>query len=421
MITKGSEKGKILFEIYESQAQMQNDFLKDITQKINSNSINSEEFAPQEINIQEAQREDLLTLEFENKSEADEIFLSNTFREIYNIKSKIKYNNYNINSVNFDKIEKSLEDRLIKKAKFLKTDEIIEMKFSEEDYFDDGINEFNKIIKPKNLDDKEKMAFLKFYEKIKTNLTSCLEINSNLKNIIKFINKDIKTKKNKSLSDIIKEYPDKINDYLKEFLTKNTIINLYNLVALIIFFENLYFELAIEKNNQYKEQLDQDTKDKIDKYYKEKNGQLITKEKLSLIIVKFIINIINNGTEIIKLNDNLFDCLNNRFLWKNETFEDKRFTKELGEYKDLNIYVKNSYDFYCEICSDYRDKFKNENQEILAKIKDEENDKKLKDKEDEIAKQKEKLETPNDKDNEGNTDMAADVDEGDYEGLEDFD
>ena len=421
LITKGSEKGKILFEIYESQAQMQNDFLKDITQKINSNSINSEEFAPQEINIQEAQREDLLTLEFENKSEANEIFLSNTFREIYNIKSKIKYNNYNINSVNFDKIEKSLEDRLIKKAKFLKTDEIIEMKFSEEDYFDDGINEFNKIIKPKNLDDKEKMAFLKFYEKIKTNLTSCLEINSNLKNIIKFINKDIQTKKNKSLSDIIKEYPDKINDYLKEFLTKNTIINLNNLVALIIFFENLYFELAIEKNNQYKEQLDQDTKDKIDKYYKEKNGQLITKEKLSLIIVKFIINIINNGTEIIKLNDNLFDCLNNRFLWKNETYLDKRFTKELGEYKDLNIYVKNSYDFYCEICSDYRDKFKNENQEILAKIKDEENDKKLKDKEDEIAKQKEKLETPNDKDNEGNTDMAADVDEGDYEGLEDFD
>ena len=35
---------------------------------------------------------DLLTLEFENRSESNEIFLMNTFREIYGNNSKVKYN-----------------------------------------------------------------------------------------------------------------------------------------------------------------------------------------------------------------------------------------------------------------------------------------------------------------------------------------
>ena len=169
----------------------------------------------------------------------------NTFREIYGNNSKVKYNNYNLFSVDFDKIEKLFEDTLIRNACFLKTDEIVEMKYSGEEFLNDGIFEFNKNIKPESLDEKVKMEFLIFYEKnLQTNLTSCLEIDEGLKNIVLYINKNInKINKSKSLSDIINEggFPYKINDELKEFLKNNTNIIVDKLSNLIIYFENLYF------------------------------------------------------------------------------------------------------------------------------------------------------------------------------------
>lgn len=139
------EKGAKLIEIYKEYAQNQNNLLRDIIDKINA--INNDVLECQEIYIQEAQKRDLVILNFENKSESDNIFLINTYREIYDNNSKIKYNNYNLYSVDFDKIEKILEDTLIRNVCLLKMDEIIEMKYSEEDFLNDGISEFNKNIK----------------------------------------------------------------------------------------------------------------------------------------------------------------------------------------------------------------------------------------------------------------------------------
>ena len=183
MIDGSIEKGKKFIEKYKEYAENQNDLLKDIIEKINA--VNIDALECQEINIQEAQGGDLLTLKLENKNESDEIFLMNTYREIYDYNSKVKYNNYNLYSVNFDKIEKLLEDNLIKNACFLKVDEIIEMKYLEEGFLNDDISEFNKNIKQlENLNEKDKMEFLIFYEKnLQANLITCLEINEELKNM----------------------------------------------------------------------------------------------------------------------------------------------------------------------------------------------------------------------------------------------
>ena len=384
LINETTERGKIYIEMYKDYAKIHNDLLSETINKINA--INYDIFECPEINIQEAQKEDLLILDFGDKSEFNEIFLMNIFREIYNANSNIKYDNYNLYSVDFDKIEKILEETLVKNACFLKTDEIIEMKYSGEDFLNDGLTEFIEN-KTKNdlkgsLDEKDKKVFLDFYEKkLNNNLVSCLEIHEGLQFIIKYANKNIKRIHfNKSLYDIVNGsgFPYKICDDLKEFLESNTNLILIKLSDLIIYLEQLYFELAMKNKKEYKEKLEEDTKNKIDVYFREKI-QFITKVKLSPSIIKFLLNIImnqkNNKNDIIDNNDNLFEYLNNRFLWDNETLSDNRFTKEMEELKNLNIYIKNAYEFYTYIANEFKDNLEHEKSDILEKIKRDEEQK----------------------------------------------
>ena len=384
LIDRSSKVGKLYIDMYERYAESQNNLLNEIIEKINISNYDT--FECQEINIQDAQRGDLLILEFENKSEFTEILLSNTFREIYNANFKIKYNNYNLFSIDFEKIEKILEDTLIRNACILKTDEIAEMKYSGEEFLNDGISDLNTSVKPTNLDEKDKTVFVDFYEKkLKTNLDSCLEVNEGLKNIIAYINKNIKKINNsKGVNTIITEggFTYELNNDLKSFLKDNTNIIISKLTNLTIYLEKLYFELAIDrKGGEYKVKLDDSTKEKIQKYYEDKTGQLITKDKLSITIIRFILNDLMNQNNdkaknrLFESDDNLFDILANKFLWEKSVVEDSKFAGEIEEYKKLGIYVKNTYDFYMYIAVESINKFENEVKEILGKIKVKKNQK----------------------------------------------
>ena len=402
LINSTTENG-LFIDLYKEYADNQNNLLNEIINKINT--VNYENFECQEINVQEAQEEDLLFLDFENSSELNEIFLMNTFRETYNIvfgRQIIKYDNYNLYSVDFDTIEKILEDTLIKNSFFLNTNEIIEMKYSGEEFLNDGTFEFNTNIPKKSLEEKDKKEFIIFYEKyLENNLISCFEIHENLKNIIKYINKsNKKIQPSKSLNDIInEEYAPKINEDLKEFLKNNTDITINKLSELISFLENLYFELAMEKRTEFREKMDESTKNKIDEYYREKSGQFITKEKLSNALIKFLLIVAMNqkdNAELIDINDNLFDYLNYKFLWNNNISNDSRF-KECDEYKNLGIYLKNAYDFYSYISNESKIEFEKEKGEIKEKIKIEENNKKMEEMKRKMEEEEKRLKELNEK------------------------
>ena len=149
-IDNTTEKGKLYKEIYTEYSKIQNDMLNEISEKLKE--ANYEPLECLEINIQEAQRENLLFLEFENESDFIEILLENTFRKINNSNSKNKIHNYNLFLKDLNKIEKLFQDSLIRNACFLKTDEIVEMKYIGEEFLNDGIFTFNKNIATKNLE-----------------------------------------------------------------------------------------------------------------------------------------------------------------------------------------------------------------------------------------------------------------------------
>ena len=433
----GSDGG-FLAEIYKQYATNQNELLSNIIEKINTVKII--DFECQTINIQEAQKSDILTLEFENKSESDLIFLLNTSREIYNNNSKVKYNNYNSFTVDFDKIETIFENIFIKNACYLNVDEIVEMKYSGNEFLNDGIFEFNNKIKLSEildkkkeiLDEKDKEIFLKFYIKnLEDNIISCKEIDLDLKNIIMYLNNKYKDSipKTKSIYDIINvgEFPNKINEALEKFLSCNKNFTVEKLSDLIIYLEKLYFDLIVKNEDihkEYKEEIDEETKNKIDEYFTNKIEPLINKDKLSLTIMKFLINVFENKkneeTDIIDKNDNLFDYLNNKFLWDNKISKAEEFDKECEEYKKLDIKVKYSYELYKKISVKSKEKFEKEKNDILDIIKKEEDEQLRKEKEKKREEEGKKIEeqiTINENKEEVE---AVDIDEGDLDDLDAF-
>ena len=192
-------------------------------------------------NIQKITDNDLLSLEFKNSTELQEIILSNTFREIY-IKNGISYNKYNSYSIDFESIDKIFTEKLIENKVILETNDIIEMQFINEDFLNDHVLEYNYKINLSSLRNDDKKDLIAFYEKrLKDNEDACLKINERLKNIIAYITKHKNIAFDESIKSIINK--GKINanfsDIFKEFLNQNNNLSINNLSNLMLYFGRL--------------------------------------------------------------------------------------------------------------------------------------------------------------------------------------
>ena len=89
-----------------------------------------------------------------------------------------------------------------------------------------------------------------------------------------------------------------------------------------------------------------------------------------MAIIRFLLNVeMNQKNDIIgliEMNDHLFNYLN------------KRLIKESEPFDKLDIYVRNSYDFYQYVSGDINIKFEEERKKLLERIKNEEKEKLLK-------------------------------------------
>ena len=192
----------------------------------------------------------------------------------------------------------------------------------------------------------------------------------------------------------------------------------------MLYLETLYFELAMKEKEEYNEKINNETKSQIDKYYTDKNRLLITKDILSITIIRFLINIEinkkNDKTESIDFNDNLFDYLNIKYLWNNEIFNNIRFIQEYEELKNLGIYVKNINDFYSYISIDTKSNIEKEKIEILGKIRIDENEKLIKEKQEKGDKKEEKtkLKIKNENVEENQANKAKDIIDDDFDDLD---
>ncbi len=204
-------------------------------------------------------------MEFKNSTELQEIILSNTFREIY-IKNGISYNKYNSYSIDFESIDKIFTEKLIENKVILETNDIIEMQFTNEDFLNDHVLEYNYKINLSSLRNDDKKDLIAFYEKrLKDNEDACLKINEGLKNIIAYITKHKNIAFDESIKSIINK--GKINanfsDIFKEFLNQNNNLSINNLSNLMLYFGRLCFDDVIKNRKEWQEMKKLKTKLKI--------------------------------------------------------------------------------------------------------------------------------------------------------------
>ena len=179
----------------------------------------------------------------------------NLLQKVHIYIKKIKKYLLTLFSIDFQNIEKILEENFIRNACFSKTEETAKMKYTGEEFIKDGISDLNIKINKKDLDEGDKMTFVKFCEKnLKDNLDCCLEFNEGLKNIILYVYKNIKTINTRKgiYSNIFEggRFPYEICKDLKSFLEDNKNMILNKLTNLMIYLEKFYFELAIEKKEE---------------------------------------------------------------------------------------------------------------------------------------------------------------------------
>ena len=203
-------------------------------------------------------------MEFKNITELQEIILSNTFREIY-IKNGISYNKYNSYSIDFESIDKIFTEKLIENKVILEINDIIEMQFTNEDFLNDHVLEYNYKINLSSLRNDDKKDLIAFYEKrLKDNEDACLKINEGLKNIIAYITKHKNIAFDESIKSIINK--GKINanfsDIFKEFLNQNNNLSI-NLSNLMLYFGRLCFDDVIKNRKEWQEMKKLKTKLKI--------------------------------------------------------------------------------------------------------------------------------------------------------------
>ena len=153
-----------------------------------------------------------------------------------------------------------------------------------------------------------------------------------------------------------------------------------------------------KKGGEFKEKLNEKTKEKIDEYYKNKLGQLIIEDKASATIISFILNDLMNQrndqtkNRLYEINDNLFDIFSNKFLWEESIYKNDKFIREIEKYIKLGISVKTSYDFYKYIVTNNFKEFEEEIKGILEKINNEEKAKLVEIKREERIKKEKELE-----------------------------
>ena len=140
--------------------------------------------------------------------------------------------------------------------------------------------------------------------------------------------------------------------------------------------------------------------------------------------MKFLINVFENKkneeTDIIDKNDNLFDYLNNKFLWDNKISKAEEFDKECEEYKKLGINVKYSYKLYKKISVKSKEKFEKEKNDILDIIKKEEDEQLRKEKEKKREEEGKKIEEQIAINENKEEVEPVDIDEGDLDDLDAF-
>ena len=344
--------------LYQKYITFQNKFLDDviylITEKNNDISENVERLEylknkiKQEINPQKANKYNILNFDIttENYASFLEMVLFYSYKDSFNENFEFEFSKRDKIKFNLEEIEEQLEYLLLPgKKKFnSKLDFVIYKYEGFRNQNSSILSTFIDKYPQKKLEEDEKRILYEFRSE-QYSIDEFKKILFSIQLMITFYNEQLSIDKN---SDIL--VSDTINDFPPYFKipeeTKNLFKNPFTMSKIISVYE--YFELLcfeeFKKNidPSYKEEINEDKKNAIDKYFEEHQNIILNKLTISTTIRKFISRSLVGIREDLEIGPNieLFSILiYKEDCWNKEIFTNAHFDREIEDLQKIDIKV----------------------------------------------------------------------------------
>ena len=344
--------------LYQKYITFQNKFLDDviylITEKNNDISENVERLEylknkiKQEINPQKANKYNILNFDIttENYASFLEMVLFYSYKDSFNENFEFEFSKRDKIKFNLEEIEEQLEYLLLPgKKKFnSKLDFVIYQYEGFRNQNSSILSTFIDKYPQKKLEEDEKRILYEFRSE-QYSIDEFKKILFSIQLMITFYNEQLSVDKN---SDIL--VSDTINDFPPYFKipeeTKNLFKNPFTMSKIISVYE--YFELLcfeeFKKNidPSYKEEINEDKKNAIDKYFEEHQNIILNKLTISTTIRKFISRSLVGIREDLEIGPNieLFSILiYKEDCWNKEIFTNAHFDREIEDLQKIDVKV----------------------------------------------------------------------------------
>ena len=342
--------GMHLASMYENFIKYQNEFLSRILNHISDQSILKfyKSSIEKKIIVQEASEKEIVSI---TQSDLESLLINYTKRNCYDQDGRILYTNYKMIHYDLELLNDYCGHLVLQGKRLFEINQRFVVYCNEaysgtrssmlidfiSKYQQEKMNKETKDIMINSLKDKNENDSILFMLSLQCLMCYLLKQN--------FEGKE-------TIEDIVNGLPMYVNikESFKIFVSNRNEFKLDNILELYQYIEMKTFKVIIDNLPiTYKEELNQNQKDKIKKYFTEKKELLITKEILQIALMRFIIRYLSGTRQDIdiKNEEDLIIRLQYREdIWDKEVMNNEKFDDEIYEIMNFSIKVSNCVSFY---------------------------------------------------------------------------
>ena len=375
-------KGMYIASAFQNFIKWQNQFLDNLMEPLRQNGILHHfiKNMGKNVDVQNAKKNEILNFDKVNET-FNEIIFDNSKRNIYTNNDKINYLNYKQFIYDFDSIEKTLGEMILPgKVKFNGNESLRFVTYCFEGFRGNKtsvLSDFlKKYDKPKNLTpEKKQIIYEALKDKFKNQNDELSKILFSIQLLIYYLTQDEKDPEDE-ITEIIKTLPDYVNlsKECKDFfdnknLKVNEIIDIYSYIELLCF-----KPIITNLRQHYKNPIDGNIAENINKSFEEKKFKIITKVSLASACRKLISRYLVSIRDDTDYNEkNKLDLyLNREEMWDKDIWKQSNNVIE----SDLQILSKNEltlgqcFELYNLLGGDENEAYK----DIIVKNEDDKED-----------------------------------------------
>jgi len=377
-ITDDSIIGKSYKEIYKKFANKQNEKIEKLLENKIQNGIFDNNYRTK-INIQQAAEKEIFTFKLSGGISFTEIIFNSSYRKILDGDFE-SYESYKEYVINYDMIEEIMTDNLLKNKKLFNDDNITEIIYNNEVFSNEVTNcisLFNEKYNCKTIGNSDKISIYSFYMDNSSSTSLFKEVINDFITLIKFLNdkknegndKDNDIQEESKISEVINKIKDRVSNNFIKLFENNDGLTINKITGIFEYYLKAIYEVVNNEMKKYKQELNKESKDQINKYYQKQKSDLISKNNLACAIRLFITLVLfleeekDRENKIKNNSNNVINYLKPQDLWSKDVY-DQNFNKNLNELKIINVPVKQIIGLYeylgNDIGDDYFDDIKKE-------------------------------------------------------------